>query len=63
VLDARWDEVIDMPSDSAWPILVALATAAIFAMLLLDHVVTAAVFCGLALCLIGAWTWREPHEA
>src|SRR4051812_8417072 len=44
VLDARWDEVIDMPSDSAWPILVALATAAIFAMLLLDHVVTAAVF-------------------
>jgi cytochrome c oxidase subunit I+III len=63
VLDAEWDDVLDMPSDSAWPILVALATSAIFAMLLLDHVVTAAVFAALALALIGAWLWQEPQDA
>jgi cytochrome c oxidase subunit I+III len=63
VLDGEWDDVLDMPSDSAWPILVALATAAIFTMLLLDHVVTAAVFAGVALSLVGAWLWQEPEEA
>ncbi len=63
VLDADWDEIVDMPSDSPWPITFALATSGIFAMLITQHFVTAAAFCGLALLVLAAWHNREPQEA
>jgi cytochrome c oxidase subunit I+III len=63
VLDAEWDEILDMPSDSPWPILLAAAIAVVFAMLLLGHVVTAGVFAGVAALVLAAWHWEEPQIA
>jgi cytochrome c oxidase subunit I+III len=63
VLDAEWDEILEMPSDSPWPITLAAATAGIFAMLLLGHYVTAAVFGAIALLVLVAWHGQEPQEA
>jgi cytochrome c oxidase subunit I+III len=63
VLDADFDEVLEMPSDSPWPITLALATAGIFVMLLLGHYVTAGVFGGIALLVLVAWHGQEPQEA
>jgi cytochrome c oxidase subunit I+III len=63
VLDAEWDEVLDMPSDSPWPITLAAATAGIFVMLLLGHYVTAAVFAAIGLLVLVAWHGQEPQAA
>jgi cytochrome c oxidase subunit 1/cytochrome c oxidase subunit I+III len=62
VLDAEWDEVLEMPSESWAPITVALGIALMFTMLLTRHFVTAAVFAGFALLVVGAWHWKEPQE-
>jgi cytochrome c oxidase subunit 1/cytochrome c oxidase subunit I+III len=63
VLDADWDEVLDMPSKSWSPLLLAVMLAAGFAMLLTKHYVVAATFGGLALLALGGWHWKEPQEA
>jgi cytochrome c oxidase subunit 1/cytochrome c oxidase subunit I+III len=63
VLDAEWDEILDMPSDSPWPILLAVAVAAMFVMLLLGHYVTAGVFGGIGGLVLVAWHGEEPQEA
>jgi cytochrome c oxidase subunit I+III len=60
VLDARGDEILHMPSESPWPILLAGALAGIFTMLLAGHWVIALVFAGLAAAALGAWHWKEP---
>jgi cytochrome c oxidase subunit I+III len=62
VLDAEWDEILDMPSESWTPITLAVALAATFTMLLLQHYVTAAAFAGIAFLVLGSWHWREPQE-
>ncbi|HEX4689115.1 MAG TPA: cytochrome c oxidase subunit I [Solirubrobacteraceae bacterium] len=60
-LDAELDAILDMPSDSPWPILLAAAVAVVFVMLLLGHLTTAIVFAGLALAVLAAWQWDEPE--
>jgi cytochrome c oxidase subunit 1/cytochrome c oxidase subunit I+III len=62
-LDAELDEILEMPSDSPWPILLALALAGVFVMLLTGHVTTALVFGGLCALLLAAWHAHEPEEA
>jgi cytochrome c oxidase subunit 1/cytochrome c oxidase subunit I+III len=63
VLDAHWDEIEEMPSESWAPIAVAVATSLVFTMLLLRHYVTAAVFAGITLLVVAAWHWKEPQQA
>jgi hypothetical protein len=63
VLDAEYDEVLDMPSDSAVPIVLAAALSGIFVMLLTGHWTTALVFAGLSLAVVAAWHWKEPERA
>jgi cytochrome c oxidase subunit 1/cytochrome c oxidase subunit I+III len=63
VLDAEWDEALDMPSESGWPIVLALALALVFTMLLLGHWVMAAVFAGLVGLVLFAWHMEEPQAA
>jgi cytochrome c oxidase subunit I+III len=63
VLDANFDEILDMPSDSSWPIITALMLTGIFAMILTGHLVAMCVFLGLFALSIGAWTWVEPQES
>jgi cytochrome c oxidase subunit I+III len=62
VLDAEMDEVLEMPSESWAPLLVAAALAGIFALVLTEHYVASAGFLGLALAALAAWHWKEPEE-
>jgi cytochrome c oxidase subunit I+III len=59
VVDAQLDEVLDMPSDSPWPITLAGTLALVFVFLLTGHWTTAVVFAGATALVLGAWHWRE----
>jgi cytochrome c oxidase subunit I+III len=59
VVDAHLDEVLDMPSDSPWPIALAFTLALVFVFLLTGHWTTAVAFAGTAALVLGAWHWRE----
>jgi hypothetical protein len=63
VLDAEWDEILDMPSSSPWPVVVAAATTALFTLLLIGHWVAACVCAGVAALALAAWHGKEPQEA
>jgi cytochrome c oxidase subunit I+III len=63
VLDADMDEVLEMPSESWSPVLLATALAATFTMLLLEHYVTAAVFAGTSLLVLAGWHWHGTSPA
>jgi cytochrome c oxidase subunit 1/cytochrome c oxidase subunit I+III len=62
-LDGNPDELLDMPSDSPWPPLLALALSLVFVFLLTGHWVTALVFALVAATVLGAWHWQEPEES
>jgi cytochrome c oxidase subunit I+III len=62
-LDAELDEILHMPSDSPWPILLASALAGVFVMLLTRHVTTALVFAGACGAVLAAWHWHEPEPS
>src|ERR671939_349476 len=59
VVDGRLDEVLDMPSDSPWPITLAGTLALVFVFLLTGHWTTAVVFAGATALVLGGWHWRE----
>src|SRR5436190_1340312 len=63
VLDANLDEVLDMPSDSPWPVVSALMITGIFAMILTGHLIAMCIFLALFALSIGAWNGVEPQEA
>jgi cytochrome c oxidase subunit I+III len=63
VQDAHFDEVLEMPSHSPWPPLVALCLAGVFFALLLGHGIWAAVFGAALLGSIMGWHSTEPQEA
>jgi hypothetical protein len=52
-----------MPSDSPWPIVLAVALSGVFVMLLIQHYMIAAMFGGLVALALVAWHHREPQEA
>jgi cytochrome c oxidase subunit I+III len=60
-VDAEWDEVLTMPSESPWPISLAAAVTATFTMLLLEHYVTAGVFLGVGALVLLKWLMEEPE--
>jgi cytochrome c oxidase subunit 1/cytochrome c oxidase subunit I+III len=62
-VDAEYDETLEMPSDSPWPILLAAALALVFVFLLTGHWTTALVFAGAAAAVLVAWHSGEPQEA
>jgi cytochrome c oxidase subunit I len=61
VVDAELDEVLDMPSDSPWPITLAGFLALVFVFLLTGHWTTAVVFAGAVALVLAAWHWREAE--
>ena len=63
VRDGHWDEILEMPSESPWPILLAVATLAAFAMFLVNHFVIGAMFAGAAGLALAAWHWKEPQQS
>jgi cytochrome c oxidase subunit 1/cytochrome c oxidase subunit I+III len=62
VVDAVPDEVLEMPSESPWPLVLSVCTAGLFVMLLVRHYVVAGVFALLVLLVLAAWHWKEPQE-
>ncbi len=63
VQDGVFDEVLEMPSESWWPLVIGLALTATFTMLLLSHWVTAGVFAGAGALAVMAWHSTEPQES
>ena len=62
VRDGYWDEILDMPSESPWPVTLAFAVLVMFVMLLTTHFVIAAIFGGVALLTLAAWHAQEPQQ-
>jgi cytochrome c oxidase subunit I+III len=60
-VDADWDEVLSMPSDSVWPPVLAVAMAGIFAFLLLKLWIVAGVFLVACLGVLALWHGKEPQ--
>jgi hypothetical protein len=61
-LDATWDEVLDMPSESPWPFLSGVALLLLFFMLLSGHLFAVWVALGLFALTIAGWHLKEPQE-
>jgi cytochrome c oxidase subunit I+III len=62
-VDAEWDEVLEMPSSSPWPLVLAIAISGMFTMVLLKQWIAAAVFVLVTLAVLAAWHGKEPQEA
>ncbi len=62
-VDADWDEILQMPSSSPWPPVVATAMAGVFAFLLLKIWIVAGIFLLALLGVLAAWHGKEPQEA
>jgi cytochrome c oxidase subunit I+III len=60
-VDAEWDEILEMPSTSPWPPVLALAISGIFAFLLLEQWIAAGTFVVAALAVLAAWHAKEPQ--
>jgi cytochrome c oxidase subunit I len=60
VRDGYLDEVLEMPSESGWPIVLAFAITLMFIMLLTTHYVIAGAFAGIAALVLAAWHTQEP---
>jgi hypothetical protein len=61
VKDGYLDDVLEMPSESPWPIVVAVCITVLFVFVLTSHFLTATAFAGLAALAVGAWHWEEPE--
>jgi cytochrome c oxidase subunit I+III len=62
VRDGRLDDVLHMPSESGWPIVLAFAVTLLFVMLLTSHYVVAGIFAIAAGLAVAAWNLHEPEE-
>ena len=62
VRDGYLDDVLEMPSESAWPITLALCVTLVFVMLLTAHFVVAGIFGALAALALAGWHSQEPAE-
>jgi len=59
VKDGYLDEVLEMPSESPWPIILALCVTVLFVLVLTSHYLGALAFAGLAALALAAWHWEE----
>ena len=62
-VDGVLDEVVEMPHESPWPILLAVTVSAVFAMLVLQQYGAAAIMGVLSLGALLGWHWQEPQES
>jgi cytochrome c oxidase subunit I+III len=61
-LDADIEEIHEGPSESPWPLLLALALSWFFVAFLAGHWVLAAIGVGLTAVAVGGWHLKEPGE-
>jgi cytochrome c oxidase subunit 1/cytochrome c oxidase subunit I+III len=62
-VDANLSEVVDMPHESPWPVVLALVLSFVFAMLVIQKYGAAAIGGLLCLAVLGVWHASEPQEA
>jgi cytochrome c oxidase subunit I+III len=62
-LDAQFEDVLEMPSNSPWPLALAVSLALVFTLLLVHHYTFAGLCGGLALLVLAAWHSQEPEES
>jgi cytochrome c oxidase subunit 1/cytochrome c oxidase subunit I+III len=62
VRDGVPDEVLHMPSESGWPIVLAFVVSVVFAMLLTSHAIVAGMFAAVAALVLIAWHVHEPEH-
>ena len=62
-VEGEWDEIVELPHDSPWPIVLALVLSLLFTMLVIRQFAAAAAMAGLAGLVLWAWHGREPQEA
>jgi hypothetical protein len=62
VLDAEGDRVLEMPSESPWPLALAVAIGLVFTALLLDHFATAALLGLLVAASLLSWHRQKPWQ-
>jgi cytochrome c oxidase subunit I+III len=62
VLDADADQVLEMPPESPWPLVLAVAMAFGFTFLLVGHYLVAGLAGGLALLALAGWHSQPPQE-
>src|SRR4051794_15924174 len=55
VVDADWDEILDMPSSSPWPPVLALAISGVFAFALLQLWIASGIFVLASMAVLLAW--------
>ena len=63
VKDGEFDAVLDMPAESAWPIVIALGVTVFFVLVLTSHYFGALAFAALVALAVGAWHWQEPEPS
>ena len=63
VRDGLLDEVVEMPSESGWPIVLAAIVSVLFVMLLTSHLIVAGIFAAVAALVLAVWHFREPEHA
>ncbi len=62
-VDADWDEVLQMPSSSPWPPVLAAALAGVFTFMLLKLWIVAGIFLLAVFGVLALWHGKEPQEA
>jgi cytochrome c oxidase subunit I+III len=62
-VDARFTEIVEMPHDSPWPIVLALTLSLVFVMLVIEKYGAAAIMGVLCLLALLGWHSKEPQEA
>ena len=62
VNDAALAAIDAMPSESPWPVSLAVAVTLAFALLLTSHYATAAILFAAGALVLAAWHWHEPEE-
>jgi cytochrome c oxidase subunit 1/cytochrome c oxidase subunit I+III len=62
-VDGRFSEIVAMPHESPWPIVLALAVSAVFAMLVLQKYGVAAVLAIVCVLALLGWHSKEPQES
>ncbi|MFL5948567.1 MAG: cbb3-type cytochrome c oxidase subunit I, partial [Gaiellaceae bacterium] len=62
-VDGLFAEIVEMPHESPWPIILALTVSLVFAMLVLQKFGVAAVMAVLCVLTLLAWHSKEPQES
>jgi cytochrome c oxidase subunit 1/cytochrome c oxidase subunit I+III len=62
VRDAYFDDVLEMPEESWWPLVTAVCVTCVFAFVLVSHYAIAGVFLLLTALAIVGWHLQEPDE-